>query len=137
MTYDMGLCESSYRYNITSYRITLHYIVYHTSPRRLPYHNITTQCDTLHHDTILCMQCNAMQCCANNNDIPDAMTKYLSFQLLLNMLSFVFFIIRVPAYTTAERMAAILSAFLSSFDRLLSALSAFDPPLKPSLCVLG
>lgn len=65
--------------------------------------------------------------------LPDAMTKYLSFQDDLNMLSFVFFIMSGPENTIADRIAAILSAFLSSLERPLSALSALEPPLNPSL----
>ena len=72
--------------------------------------------------------CRAFAC-----TVPDAMTKYLSFQDDLNMLSFVFFIMSGPENTIADRIAAILSAFLSSLERPLSALSALDPPLNPSL----
>lgn len=50
------------------------------------------------------------------------------------MLSFVFLIIRGPENTIADRIAAILSAFLSSLESPLSALSALEPPLNPSLC---
>ena len=75
-----------------------------------------------------------MRLVTNRRHLPDAITKYLSFQADLNILSLLLLIIKAPLKTTALLIAAILSAFLPSFVNLLSALSAFDPPLNPSLC---
>ena len=69
-----------------------------------------------------------------SNFSPEAITKYRSFHADLNILSFILLIINAPLKTTELLIAAILSAFLPSFDNSLCALSPFEPPLKPSLC---
>ena len=69
---------------------------------------------------------------SGGRNVPDAMTKYCSLKADLNMLSLVLLMSIAPPKTMALRIAAILSAFLSSLVRPLSALSALDPPLKPS-----
>jgi hypothetical protein len=69
----------------------------------------------------------------HNSNTPDAITKYLSFHVALNMLSLVVFVRRAPPNTIALLIAAILSDFLSSLVSPLAAWSALEPPLKPSL----
>jgi hypothetical protein len=68
-----------------------------------------------------------------NHRSPEAMTKYLSFQAALKMLSFPLLMRRCPLYMMELLIAAILSAFLCSLVSPLSALSALEPPLKASL----